>query len=200
KRLCGHTVALGQFAIWEPANSGTVADAGPDQDLPFLRSTGMATVTLNGAASFDPEDDEQAFEWSEGDAVLARTAVGQRSLAPGLHTLALKVTDSRGAAATDTTLVNVRNFAPAVSGGVQLGAGSKTLKGSYSDANGDVMSCAWSGSCSVQGSGCAPFTGTGGTSAGCSVRIPVGLSYCNEKLKCTDPSGASGSTQWNLHM
>ncbi|MDY7230100.1 choice-of-anchor A family protein [Hyalangium rubrum] len=90
-----------------------VANAGPDQTLD---ATAWATpVTLNGSGS--STDDAGAplqYRWQEGTLVLADTASPTTTvmLSPGVHTITLVVTNSRGETASDTVVITIRNTQP----------------------------------------------------------------------------------------
>ena len=86
-------------------NQAPVANAGPDQTLPA--TAGSATATLNGSGSSDPDGDALTYLWQEGTTALGSTASLTANLTTGTHTLTLTVTDSYGATATDTVVVNV---------------------------------------------------------------------------------------------
>ncbi len=89
-----------------------VASAGADQTVTDTDNTGAETVTLNGSASFDPDGGGlAAYEWKEGATVLGTSVSINPSLAVGVHTITLTVTDDEGAIASDTVQVTV-NAAP----------------------------------------------------------------------------------------
>ena len=92
----------------EPENRGPVANAGPDQTIPFRDS---ANVTLDGSASKDEDGTITAFSWSQQSGVSAvintpnqvKSTVQFQS--PGQYVFALKITDDKGASAQDTVTI-----------------------------------------------------------------------------------------------
>jgi VCBS repeat-containing protein len=135
-------------------NRPPVANAGPDQ-----RVTSGNTVTLNGAASTDPENRPLSFQWQQtaGPTVTlngANTATPS-FVAPNVTVMtrlvfALTVTDDLGATASDTVIVTVLppNVPPvAVNDGPFIVAEGGTLTipapgvlVNDTDANGDQLS------------------------------------------------------------
>jgi hypothetical protein len=64
-------------------------------------------VTLNGTASSDPDGSISSYVWKEGATQLATGATPAVSLAVGVHTIILTVSDNQGATATATVVVTV---------------------------------------------------------------------------------------------
>jgi thermitase len=95
------------------ANQPPVANAGPDQTLADQDRNGAEDVALDGSGSSDPDGLVDAYEWREGDAVVATGATPTVTLAVGTHVLTLGVTDNDGATATDTLVVTIQAAAPA---------------------------------------------------------------------------------------
>jgi hypothetical protein len=87
-------------------NHAPVANAGLDQSVATAGSS--ATVTLDGSGSSDPDLDALTYTWIEGGKVLARVARPAVTLAVGTHIIVLAVSDPRGARATDTVVVTVK--------------------------------------------------------------------------------------------
>src|SRR5262249_17411033 len=105
--LGAHTVTLvvndGHDASTPATSTGTIAKqaaigaAGPDQIVEL-----GASVTLNGAASSDPDQDPLAFEWRDGSGTLVGTSAAVTlSLPLGTQTFTLTVRDGQGGAASD---------------------------------------------------------------------------------------------------
>ncbi len=127
---------------------GPTAEAGPDQQV-----DPGAAVTLDGSASSDPNGDALTYYWVQtgGEPVtftpdLMITTFTAPSGA-GPLTFALTVTDPDGLSDADSTVVTVRNLAPAAEAGpdqqVDPGA-TVTLDGSASsDPNGDALTYYW---------------------------------------------------------
>jgi poly(3-hydroxybutyrate) depolymerase/uncharacterized protein (DUF2141 family) len=139
-------------------NVPPVASAGADQSIQLP----VNSVTLNGAASVDPDGTIMSYAWSKiaGPAQYNITNTGNVSttvtnLAVGTYSFRLLVTDNRGATDDDTVVINVAaappppNVAPTANAGsdqsIQLPVSSATLNGSASsDADGSITSYAWS--------------------------------------------------------
>ena len=90
-----------------PQNRPPVANAGSDQSVTDANGNGSESVTLNGSASSDPDGDALTYAWSEGSNSLATGAQPPVTLSVGVHTITLRVTDTKGASATDTVKVTV---------------------------------------------------------------------------------------------
>ena len=84
-----------------------VVNAGSDQTVKDTDGNGQETVTLNGSASYDPDLNITAWEWSEGTTVLGSGKTLGHDFAVGSHTVTLKVTDSSGLTASDDTVITV---------------------------------------------------------------------------------------------
>jgi hypothetical protein len=131
------------------------ANAGGDQNITLPASS----VTLTGSGS-ETNGTIVGYAWSQtggpttaaiGSPGLAQTGVS--SLAQGVYTFQLKVTDNSGVTATDVVTVTVNPAVP-VPGTPSANAGSNqvitlptnsvTLAGSGSETNGTIMSYAWS--------------------------------------------------------
>ncbi len=110
------TVEIGSLSFFELAvftNSPPVADAGPDQTVYEGDS-----VTLSGAGSTDPDNDELAYAWDldndgaydDANGVTVNWAFAD----DGIYTVGLQVTDPGGLTDTDTTEITVLNVAPQI--------------------------------------------------------------------------------------
>lgn len=97
------------FTISVPANQPPTANAGPDQTVSGGADC-QATVALNGAGS-DPENGALTYAWS-GPFGTVSAQNANVSLPVGQHTLTLTVTDNKGASATDTVVVTVKDVTP----------------------------------------------------------------------------------------
>jgi subtilisin family serine protease/subtilase family serine protease len=84
-----------------------VADAGTDQAVTDNDENGVATVTLNGTASFDPNGTIVSYAWREGSTLIDTTATATVPVPLGLHTFTLEVTDNDGESSTDDVTVTV---------------------------------------------------------------------------------------------
>ena len=133
------------------ANLAPSADAGVD-----IIASGGSTVSLNGAASGDPEGDTLTYSWSQlsGPAV---TITNPTSASPSFTAPASTSTDQRLtfrlevndgiAAASDTVIVTIpSNLPPTVNAGTDqtVVAGSAvTLSATASDPEGDLLTYVW---------------------------------------------------------
>ncbi len=94
-------------------NHPPVADAGDDQRVE-CEGDGMATVTLDGTGSHDPDgaDDIVLYRWSEGETVLGEGETLEADLDLGAHEITLLVRDAAGEEDTDTVEVTVVDTTP----------------------------------------------------------------------------------------
>ena len=93
-------------------NTPPVADAGPDQIVECTSPAG-AEVTLDGSASFDPDDDTLTFTWTDAmNNVVATGATPTITVAEGTHTFTLTVDDGNGGTDTDTVDITVQDTTP----------------------------------------------------------------------------------------
>lgn len=134
-------------------NTAPVADAGLDQSVTTVGST----VHLDGGQSYDEDGDAIIYQWTltsrpQGSSATladANTAT-PRFIADvnGSYALSLIVTDSLGAASSDTVLISFDNLKPvADAGGNQavLAGNTVLLNGAGStDANLDPLTYQWS--------------------------------------------------------
>jgi Tol biopolymer transport system component len=86
-------------------NRSPLANAGPDQTVQASGPT--AAVQLNATASSDPDGDSLTFKWTEAGQQIATGSTPTVSLALGVHTLTVTVTDPSGATAVDTVSITV---------------------------------------------------------------------------------------------
>jgi PKD domain len=91
-----------------------VANAGPDQTLPAAGPNGTP-VTLNGSQSSDPNGYALTFVWTQGGAVVGRSAVLPLTLNVGAYTFTLTVTDTAGLSSSAVTHVTITARPPVAS-------------------------------------------------------------------------------------
>lgn len=93
-------------------NRSPIANAGSAQQV-SAGDNCQATVMLNGSASTDPDGDALSFSWTGpfGSATGAKPTV---ALGIGVHSIALTVTDSKGASASAGVVVTVQDTTPPV--------------------------------------------------------------------------------------
>ncbi len=92
------------------SNLPPIADAGPDQTVVDTDRSGDQPVTLDGSQSHDPDGTITNYNWSEGPTVLADGSTASTptvTLAVGVHTITLLVTDDMSATAADTVIITV---------------------------------------------------------------------------------------------
>ncbi len=94
-----------------PGNLPPVSNAGPDQTVTDTDGDGIASVLLNGAASFDPDGAISGYGWYENGVQIASAFGVGVPLTVGVHTITLYVSDEHGASDTDTVVITV-NAAP----------------------------------------------------------------------------------------
>jgi probable HAF family extracellular repeat protein len=91
-------------------NHPPTANAGPDQTVEATAAAG-ASVTLNGAASGDPDGDVLTFTWTGPFG----TATGQTptvTVPLGVQSITLTVNDGKGDTASDTVVVKIVDTTP----------------------------------------------------------------------------------------
>lgn len=101
------TAAVTEKGVRPPPNQPPIADAGPDQTIVIPEAGGSGSVTLDGSGSFDPDGAITAYEWFEGDTLLATGVAPVVPLEVGNHFITLTVTDDGAATASDTTLIGI---------------------------------------------------------------------------------------------
>jgi serine protease AprX len=92
-----------------PNNLPPFANAGPDQTTTVADGS-LATVTLDGSGSRDSDGAITSYVWREGITQIASGATPTVQLAAGTHTIALMVTDDKGASASDSVVVTVKSL------------------------------------------------------------------------------------------
>lgn len=182
----------------EPENQGPTADAGADRTLE-MPVDGLATTTLDGSNSKDPEGAALIFEWSQASGPAAqivnpdKAATEVRFQSPGVYAFTLKVMDDKAASAQDTVTITVNarpNTAPIANAGpdqtVTLTFNRPTstvLDGSASsDPDGQLVAFSW-----TQVSGPTATIQTPNTVA-TTVIVPA-LGEYEFSLKVTDDKG-----------
>lgn len=119
-------------------NQTPTANAGNDQNVYDTDGNGSSDINLNGSASSDLDGAISAYVWKEGDTEIATGVSPTVSLAVGVHTLTLTVTDNRGAAADDTVQITV--LPCNITNTNILNACYDTVSAAYQDAGeGDVI-------------------------------------------------------------
>lgn len=96
---------------WLPPNDPPVAEAGPPQ---VIEATGSTTsFTLDGSASWDPDEDPLSYSWVDGDGDevgTAATVTLARVL--GSYTFTLTVTDLPGLSSSDSVSITIQDTTP----------------------------------------------------------------------------------------
>jgi hypothetical protein len=94
-------------------NRPPIANAGDDETAECVSFDG-ATFTLDGSASFDPDEGDVivSYEWFEGATPLGTGEMLDVTLSLGMHTITLQVTDSFGLTDTDEVIKTVVDTTP----------------------------------------------------------------------------------------
>lgn len=142
------------ISIPPPANKAPVANAGADITVTLPSNT----ATLNGSASIDADGKISGYAWTKvsgpaGDSIQTPAAANTivSNLVAGTYVYQLKVTDDKGATATDTvtvTVSSVANQSPVANAGsdvvISLPVNNTVLNGSASkDPDGSIISYTW---------------------------------------------------------
>ncbi|MBN2440433.1 MAG: hypothetical protein JXJ04_03790 [Spirochaetales bacterium] len=95
-------------------NRAPTANAGEDISV-FAGAYGLpeAKVTLDGAASTDPESDPLTYQWYENEVLIAEGPAPEVILAAGIHTISLVVDDTVNSSQPDEVTVTVTDAIPA---------------------------------------------------------------------------------------
>ena len=147
------------------ANTPPVANAGPDQSVFLPTGAQSPPVTLDGSASYDPDDDPLTYAWQfvtvpQGSAsALTGADTVNPTFVPdrkGDYVIQLIVNDGTLDSAPDTVVVTVGNRPPVANAGLNQSlflGGNVTLDGSdSSDPDGDSLTYAWTVATSPAGS------------------------------------------------
>jgi Concanavalin A-like lectin/glucanases superfamily/Right handed beta helix region/PKD domain len=89
------------------SNLPPTANAGPDQTVTDTDNNGVQSVVLNGSGSSDSDGSITSYVWKEGGTQIATGVSPTVTLAVGIHTITLIVTDNGGLTATDTVVITV---------------------------------------------------------------------------------------------
>jgi len=104
-----------------PENFPPNADAGSDQSVVDDDGSGFEDVVLDGSGSSDPDGTIVSWVWTEDGSEIATGLSPLVSLAVGIHTIVLTVTDDLGATGSDTVVVAVESPAPPPEPGFHVG-------------------------------------------------------------------------------
>lgn len=89
------------------ANTAPLADAGPDQSVQDVDSSGSERVPLNGSGSSAAGGSIVSYTWIEDEAVIATGASPVVDFSVGTHPVRLDVVDDAGAVASDSVTITV---------------------------------------------------------------------------------------------
>ena len=106
-RPAGTAWDLGAYEFGTAAAGPPVAFAGENQLVADPDGDGLATVTLNGSASYAPGGSITSWTWTEGATVIGAGATIQVSLPLGEHAITLTVTNAATPPQADTDMLTV---------------------------------------------------------------------------------------------
>jgi len=91
-------------------NQPPVANAGADQTV-TADASGIAEVTLDGSASYDPEGQLLTYQWTDENGIaLSSEESFSQSFGVGSHTITLSVTDDKQLSDQDTVIITVNAY------------------------------------------------------------------------------------------
>ncbi len=93
----------------EPVNQAPTADAGADISAMVDETTGLATVTLDGSGSTDPDGDALTYSWTLDGTEVSMEASFTADLTVGVFTYTLTVNDGEFDA-TDDVVVTITEY------------------------------------------------------------------------------------------
>ncbi len=135
-RICGVTTSLSPFAVLEPTNHPPVA---PQYPLTYVEATGPSggAASLKASGFSDVDRERLLFGWTDDRGLSYEGPLLQTILGIGSHTLVVTARDPRGASASTSREVVVRDTtAPSVSLSVSSAGGTLVLMAQASDAVG----------------------------------------------------------------
>ena len=195
------------------ANGPPAANAGPDQTVADTDGDGAQPVTFNGGGSVDPDGSILSYVWSEAGSQIASGANPTVTLAVGVHTIALTVSDNAGATDVDEVLITVSASATTMhvgdlDGVVKTGRGGSTTlivtitvhNASHQPLTGVLVTGTWSNggtaSCTTANNGRCKVTRSYGTMTSLTFTV-TGLTrsgYSYEPSANHDPDGDTTGT------
>ena len=101
------------------------ADAGPDQNVLDTDNDGTESITLDGSASYDPDNDIASYQWFDGSQFLGSGVNLTLDLEVGTYTLTLVVMDLQENISTDDVNITIQEAEIPTVGGPSI----ETLSG-----------------------------------------------------------------------
>jgi len=133
-----------------------IASAGPDQTLTDSDGDGSEVVILDGSGSADPDGSIYSYSWKESAVEIATGETNNVTLAVGVHTIELTVTDDDSLTDTDSVVITInpagQNIPPVADAGdpntvVDTNADGNEVVGldgsGSSDSDGTISSYVW---------------------------------------------------------
>lgn len=128
-------------------NQPPVASAGADQIVTDTDGDGSESVNLDGSGSTDEDGTIGSWRWLEDGAAIATGETATVTLAVGVHTITLEVTDDAGDTATDDVVIDVDpqggNQAPTPSFSFTCNGLVCDFTDESSDGDGSVVAWSW---------------------------------------------------------
>jgi len=142
------------------------------------------------ADASDADGDSLSYVWTGCASGTGRSASCQVD-GVGTFTATVVVSDGKGGVTTASGFAEGTNAPPVVSGGMTFHSARARFNVSYGDSDDDASSlvCGWIGDCQCTGSN---------QSFNLDCVLPSTASSCFERFSCTDPFGASDSTEFFL--
>ncbi|MEW8324849.1 MAG: autotransporter domain-containing protein [Candidatus Thiodiazotropha taylori] len=176
-----------------PGPNAPTSAAGPDQQTADSDNDGLEEITLDGTNSTDSDGTIVSYEWFEEGTLIASGATPVVSLAVGIHTLTLRVTDDSDLFSEDQVVITITEgpTPPQADAGQDVnlsdtdanGSEQVSLDGSASsDADGTIVLYQW-------------FENGSEIATGATPTVTLGLGVHTLTLRVTDSDDLTAEDQ-----